>query len=53
MIARGGPPLVFEDEGDLHVDLVLGDLAVLQADPLLLDPGGGDVTKVWVALFSP
>src|SRR5688572_24177918 len=31
-----------EDEGDLHVDLVLRDPAVPELDPLLLDPGRGD-----------
>jgi hypothetical protein len=33
---------VVEDKGDLHVDLVVLDLAILERHALLLDPGGGD-----------
>src|SRR4051812_3543346 len=39
------PGSALEDEGHLHVDLVLGDLAVLELDPLVLDPGRGDAAQ--------
>src|SRR4051794_29123140 len=39
------PGSALEDEGHLHVDLVLGDLAVLELDALVLDPGRGDAAQ--------
>ena len=44
--ARQRPPgSVFEDVGDLQVHQVVLDLAALELDPLVLDPGGGDVAQ--------
>ena len=43
-------PSVVEDERHHHVDLVLGDVAVADVDPLLLDPGAADVAR---ASWSP
>jgi hypothetical protein len=36
---------VVEDERRHEVDLILGDLAVFDVDPLLLDPGAADVAE--------
>ena len=33
------PDLALEDEGHLHIDLILNDLVILEPDPLVLDPG--------------
>src|SRR4051794_2945889 len=37
--------LALEDEGHLDVDLVFGDPAVVELDPLVLDPGRGDAPQ--------
>ena len=39
------PDSIVQDERDLHVDLILRDLVVLDRDPHLLDPGALDVPQ--------
>src|SRR3954469_4259537 len=39
------PGSLVQDERDLHVDLILRDLVVLDRDPHLLDPGALDVPQ--------
>src|SRR5687768_11556172 len=41
--AWGRPPLVVQDKGQQHVDLVLYDLARFQSDLLLLDPRAANI----------
>jgi hypothetical protein len=44
---------VREDECDLHVDPVFGDLAVTDHDLLILDPGAFDMAQVLSARAIP
>src|SRR5829696_7841308 len=48
-LCRGAVPLpsgsIVEDEGNLHIHLVFGDLIVVDRDAHLLDPGALDVAQ--------
>ena len=46
-------PSIRQDETDLHIDPILGDLAVADHDLLLLDPGALDVPQGLVGPGDP
>jgi hypothetical protein len=43
---------VLEDEGDLHVDAVVGHLAIADVDLHLVDPGALDLVEGLVGTFD-
>ena len=47
------PRVLLEDEGDHQVDLIVGDLVVVDVDRLLLDPSRFDGAKVSAARAIP
>ena len=47
------PGSIAQDEGDLHIHLIFGDLAVLDRDAHLLDPAPLTLHRVLVARSMP